>query len=453
MRPCCAWSAESSRCPRSWRYDAPKVTCPPCWSPSSFLASAATCCCPPSTPTARAALGANLGRLLDRLAHIPTLRGGEFIDADLRIEPFRGPRRRAAGLGLRPSRRPDELGRRSAQRAVSTRRPSPGPARHRRPDLPGAQRLQPQERPGRPGVARGDRTAGLGVRAQRLAVHGSREPASVRARRRLHSRGPRQVRRPWTPTPTTTWISPGQPTCSRSSTWLPATTTRRAATRSPAPPVPCSGRSRRRGTCTRLRRRGGDDPLSNGCWEAQSSIIREGLSSDLVFGRLASGVVAVKPTRCGCGRRTTFEPCPRAPTRRKPPSPAWLLRATSDESAIPAYGGVALDHDDLVVLVEPDVDGAVGRGHLDLPGRPVLRVPLDRVRRTSVRGFEGCLRGEIGLPPGHVDVAVVVARCGGDAAGGDRGGHADSGCRQCSALPHVLSSSFGLPGTTVRARR
>ena len=39
---------------------------------------------------ARAELGANLGRLLDRLAHIPTLRGGEFIDADLRIEPFRG---------------------------------------------------------------------------------------------------------------------------------------------------------------------------------------------------------------------------------------------------------------------------------------------------------------------------------------------------------------------------
>ena len=38
----------------------------------------------------RAVLGANLGRLLDRLAHIPTLRGGEFVDADLRIEPFPG---------------------------------------------------------------------------------------------------------------------------------------------------------------------------------------------------------------------------------------------------------------------------------------------------------------------------------------------------------------------------
>ena len=39
---------------------------------------------------ARAELGANLGRLLDRLANMPTLRGGEFVDADLRVEPFQG---------------------------------------------------------------------------------------------------------------------------------------------------------------------------------------------------------------------------------------------------------------------------------------------------------------------------------------------------------------------------
>lgn len=38
----------------------------------------------------RAQLAANLGGLLDRLAHIPTLRGGRFVDAELNIEPFPG---------------------------------------------------------------------------------------------------------------------------------------------------------------------------------------------------------------------------------------------------------------------------------------------------------------------------------------------------------------------------
>jgi aminoglycoside phosphotransferase (APT) family kinase protein len=38
----------------------------------------------------RADLGTNLGRLLDRLAHVPTLRGGRFVDGDLRIDEFPG---------------------------------------------------------------------------------------------------------------------------------------------------------------------------------------------------------------------------------------------------------------------------------------------------------------------------------------------------------------------------
>ena len=35
-------------------------------------------------------LGENLGRMLDRLAHVPTLRGGMFTGPDLLVEPFEG---------------------------------------------------------------------------------------------------------------------------------------------------------------------------------------------------------------------------------------------------------------------------------------------------------------------------------------------------------------------------
>ena len=38
----------------------------------------------------RARVGEGLGRILDRLRHIPTLRAGEFVDGDLRIAPFAG---------------------------------------------------------------------------------------------------------------------------------------------------------------------------------------------------------------------------------------------------------------------------------------------------------------------------------------------------------------------------
>jgi len=47
-----------------------------------------------------------------------------------------------------------------------------------------------------------------------------------------------------------------------------------------------------------------------------------------------------------------------------------------------AFGllAVALDHDDVVVLIQAHVHGlTVGLGDLDLPGRAVLRVTLDRV--------------------------------------------------------------------------
>jgi len=41
-------------------------------------------------PAGRATVGTALGRILDRLAHVPTLRGGEFTDGELHIEPFAG---------------------------------------------------------------------------------------------------------------------------------------------------------------------------------------------------------------------------------------------------------------------------------------------------------------------------------------------------------------------------
>src|SRR4029078_8128587 len=50
---------------------------------------------------------------------------------------------------------------------------------------------------------------------------------------------------------------------------------------------------------------------------------------------------------------------------------------------------VALDHHDVVVLVEAYVDRvAVGLGDLDLPGRAVLRVPLHAVCPAAAGGLQ-----------------------------------------------------------------
>jgi aminoglycoside phosphotransferase (APT) family kinase protein len=45
-------------------------------------------CLPGLSPERRAALGAELGRILGRLAQMPFLDGGTFVDGSLRIEPF-----------------------------------------------------------------------------------------------------------------------------------------------------------------------------------------------------------------------------------------------------------------------------------------------------------------------------------------------------------------------------
>ena len=71
---------------------------------------------------------------------------------------------------------------------------------------------------------------------------------------------------------------------------------------------------------------------------------------------------------------------------------------------------VALDGDDLVVLVEPDVDGlAVGARDLDLPGGAVLRVALDGVGGAGMVRERGLAR-PVGARPAHLLLARPRSR-------------------------------------------
>ncbi len=82
----------------------------------------------------------------------------------------------------------------------------------------------------------------------------------------------------------------------------------------------------------------------------------------------------------------------------------WLLGYAALGLVIAACGsvagvlarvlGVALDDDDGIVLVEPHVDRrTVGLGDLDLPGRAVLVVALDRVGRAAAGGLQAAAVG------------------------------------------------------------
>ena len=103
---------------------------------------------------------------------------------------------------------------------------------------------------------------------------------------------------------------------------------------------------------------------------------------------------------------------------------------------------VALDHQDLVVLVEPDVDRlAVAAGDLDLPGAAVLRVALDGVRGARMvceRGLARPVRrrtahlllGLLALAPGDRDAN----------AAGAHGEHCGSHCDVLAVDLHGASS-------------
>src|SRR5436190_225569 len=118
----------------------------------------------------------------------------------------------------------------------------------------------------------------------------------------------------------------------------------------------------------------------------------------------------------GWSRRLRWRGPRREPARLPP-----LVPVTASLSPIPGWrrtrpaGGarllavvlrVALDHDDVVLRVEPDVDGrAVGLGDLDLVRRAVLVVGLDAVGGATAGGLQGRLLRGVGLL-----LRVLVAR-------------------------------------------
>ena len=93
---------------------------------------------------------------------------------------------------------------------------------------------------------------------------------------------------------------------------------------------------------------------------------------------------------------------------------ALVLRSHRLLTGVAAALAVALDDDQLVVLVEADVDGvAVGLRDLDLPGGAVLRIALDGVRVTAVVIFSAAAvawsaPGPVAPPSPSLLVAIAV---------------------------------------------